>query len=227
MYRMPHSSRFRQPHPSKRNKKLGQTYCPKSCCCRGTKHGLTPGSKQHCKLRMRADADAGAETPLESHSQKGRTMRYDTTSLLHRASSSSSTAQRNIQPFADFRFYAAMVHLSLDLGHSRFKAKPDCVLCQQTHICAEALLPWFSAHCRLQSGVWWVRVRTSAMGFNALADLAATCVAAGCGRSGGSCWAAYVCMHAGWLAGRRALGEFGQSGRLFIQHPVAAFLVAV
>jgi hypothetical protein len=85
------------------------------------------------------------------------------------------------------------------------------------------------------------------MGFNALADPAATCVhaclRAGCGgRSGGSCWAAlhariYACMHAGWLAGRRALGEIGRSVGWFrsgqvvqfstsIQYPVAAMLAA-
>lgn len=28
MYTMPHCSRFRRAHPSKRNKKLGQTYSP-------------------------------------------------------------------------------------------------------------------------------------------------------------------------------------------------------
>jgi hypothetical protein len=36
-------------------------------------------------------------------------------------------------------------------------------------------------------------------------------------------------MHAGWLAGRRALGEIGRSVRLFrffTQHPVAATLVS-
>ena len=110
MYRMPLSPRFRQPHPSKRNKKLGQTYCPKSSRCRATKHGLTPGSKQqHCKLRMRAEAyaGAGAEDParVAQHSQKGRTIRYATTSLVHtsKQAAASSTAQRTIQPFADFR----------------------------------------------------------------------------------------------------------------------------
>ena len=79
--RMPHCSRFRQPHPSKRNKKLGQTYGPQSRRCCATKHGLTPGStalqaaharRRRCRCRRRNPARVAP-------AKKAETMRYDTT----------------------------------------------------------------------------------------------------------------------------------------------------
>ena len=137
---MPHSSRFQQPHPSKRNKKLGQTYCPKSRRCRATKHVLTPGSSSTASCACaQTQMQAPAETPLESHSLlKGRneTIRCDTT--RHHSciqAGSPATAQRTsaFSRSADFRFSAAHEQ-SLDLGRCRFKDRPDCVVLPASHI---------------------------------------------------------------------------------------------
>lgn len=112
--------------------------------------------------------------------------------------------------------------------------------CQQTHICAKALLLYLHRRRSLQSGVHvCARVRrpSSSMGFNALADLAATCVhacvRAGCGgRSGGSCWAAlharryalHACRLVGWATGAWrdwSVGSVGEvrSGSFDSLHP--------
>lgn len=148
MYMPP--SRFHQPHPSKRNKKLGQTYCPKSRRCRATKHGLTPGSSSTANCACaQAQMQALAETPLESHSLvKGRnetkrydTIRRDTTSLVH-----IHPAQHSV-PFSRLPT-SAIHHLTSGTLASR---KPDCVCCQHlTYMCAVALL---FLHRKLQSGV--------------------------------------------------------------------------
>ena len=157
---MPHSSRFHQPHPSKRNKKLGQTYCPKSRRCRATKHGLTPGSSSTASCACaQTQMQAPAETPLESHSLlKGRneTIRCDTT--RHHSCIQQPTAQRIIQPFADFRFMPCH-HLTSGTLASR---KPDCVLASTSPICARWHYYFSTTSCRVGCVKW--------MGFNALAD---------------------------------------------------------
>ena len=166
-------------------------------------------------MRADADADAGAETPLESHLPKRPKrcdmIRHDITRAYSRFTNTQRTSA--FSRSADFRFLAH--EPSLDLGHSRFKDKPDCVVLPADRICALALLLYL--HRRLQSGV--VSCEAPSMGLNALASLAATCVwdaADQVVHAGLHYWYASmplcIFMHAGLLAGRRALGEVCRTG---------------
>lgn len=82
-------------------------------------------------MRADADADAGAETPLELHQPKRPKrcdmIRHDITRAYSRFTNTQRTSA--FSRYTDFRFSAH--EPSLDLGRSRFKNKPDCVVCQQ------------------------------------------------------------------------------------------------
>lgn len=164
-------------------------------------------------MRADADADAGAETPLESHLPKRPKrcdmIRHDITRAYSRFTNTQRTSA--FSRSADFRFLAH--EPSLDLGHSRFKDKPDCVVLPADRICALALLLYL--HRRLQSGV--VSCEAPSMGLNALASLAATCVwdaadqvvHAGLHFGMRVCHYAYSCMQACWLGDGRLARSVG------------------
>lgn len=168
---------------------------------------------------------AQAQKPRSSRTANLKAERDDR--IRHHSCIHTAAAAQHSVPFSRLPT-SASAHPSLDLGHSRFKRTCLTVRsCQQTHICAKALLLYLHRRRSLQSGVHvCARVRRpSSMGFNALADLAATCVhacvRAGCGgRSGGSCWAALharrYALHAmqvGWLGDGRLARLVGRIGR--------------
>jgi len=183
-----------------------------------------------CRRRCRRPRSSRTAQPKRPND----TIRYDITRAYKQASSSKqhSTAYHS----AVCRLpLSAMVHLSLDLGHLRFKVKPNLRVLPANPYMRRSiitLLHSLTVGCRVGCGVCCAREDAgAAMGFNALADLAATCVAAGCGRSGGSCWAAariYACMQDGWLGDGRLARLVGRSVGLFrFCHPTSCCGVAV
>ena len=177
-------------------------------------------------MRADADADAGAETPLESHLPKRPKrcdmIRHDITRAYSRFTNTQRTSA--FSRSADFRFLAH--EPSLDLGHSRFKDKPDCVVLPADRICALALLLYL--HRRLQSGVVSCEAPPDGLQCAGKPGRPGGHVRVGCGRSGGSCWAAllvceYATMHihacrpVGWATGAwRGLSDGRRSSSISI-----------
>ena len=161
------SLRFHQPHPSKRNKKLGQTYCPKSRRCRATKHGLTPGSSSTancaCAQTQMQNMQAACKNPARvaqpaKRPKRNDTMRHDTTSFVH------TFSEQHSVPFSCLPS-SAIHHLTPGNLASR---KPDCAFASTSPICAQWHYYFSTAGCR----VGCVKCADSSgwMGFNALAD---------------------------------------------------------